>query len=79
MCKIFQTGNVAAERAIVQGITNPRKERTMLNIFAKSIMTATRNPDPAPRGNKGHLGDRSRFDTRRDTEIEAHRIAHRRD
>ncbi len=51
----------------------------MLNIFAKSIMTATRNPDPAPRDNKGHLGDRSRFDTRRDAEIEAHRIARRRD
>ncbi|WP_255012909.1 hypothetical protein [Roseovarius sp. M141] len=51
----------------------------MLNIFAKSIMTATRNDDPAPRCNRGHQGKRNRFDTRRDAEIEAHRIARRRD
>ena len=55
-------------------ITSLRKERTMLNIFAKTLMTAARQPQP-----KGHQGRRSRFDTRRDAEIEAHLIARRRD
>ncbi|HEY9038240.1 MAG TPA: hypothetical protein VIN05_04765 [Roseovarius sp.] len=51
----------------------------MLNIFAKTIMTATRNPDPQTKDGKGHQGRRSRFDTRTDAEIEAHLVARRRD
>ncbi|WP_165802849.1 hypothetical protein [Pelagivirga sediminicola] len=56
----------------------------MLNIFAKSIMTAVRQPEPAsrdaaPRNNEGHQGRRTRFDTRANAEIEAHLIARRRD
>ena len=45
----------------------------MLNVFAKSFMTATRN---AP-GN--HWGSRQRYDSRRDAELEAHFVARRRD
>ncbi len=46
----------------------------MLNIFAKSFMTAARQPEP-----KGHQGRGARFDTRKDAEIEAHTTARRRD
>jgi hypothetical protein len=61
------------------GITRLRKERAMLNIFAKSFMTATRQPDPKPKSTKGHQGRGDRFGTRRDAEIEAHLTARRRD
>ena len=46
----------------------------MLNIFAKSFMTAARLPEQ-----KGHQGRRARFDSRREAEIEAHLTARRRD
>ncbi len=51
----------------------------MLNIFAKSIMTATRNPDIQTKDNRDHQGRRSRFDNRTDAEIEAHLVSRRRD
>lgn len=46
----------------------------MLNIFARSFMTAARQPEL-----KGHQGRRARFDLRREAEIEAHLTARRRD
>ncbi|MFX0542739.1 hypothetical protein ACEWPM_013515 [Roseovarius sp. S4756] len=46
----------------------------MLSIFAKSFMTAARQPEA-----KGHQGRRSRYDSRREAEIEAHLTARRRD
>jgi hypothetical protein len=46
----------------------------MLNIFAKTFMTAARQPEL-----KGHQGRRARFDSRREAEIEAHLTARRRD
>ncbi len=49
----------------------------MLNILAKSFMTATRLPT-TPEA-EGHQGRRNRFDTRRTAEIEAHLNARRRD
>lgn len=45
----------------------------MFGIFAKSFMTATRTPEC------NHWGKRTRFDRRRDAEIEAHQTARRRD
>jgi len=46
----------------------------MLNIFAKSFMTAARQPEA-----KGHQGARHRFESRREAEIEAHLTGRRRD
>lgn len=49
----------------------------MLQILAKTFMTAAREPLPEKPTN--HQGNRIRFDTRREAEIEAHLIARRRD
>ncbi len=45
----------------------------MLNIFAKSIMTATRNPEPQPSSYRAPL------DSRKDAECDAHSATRRRD
>lgn len=45
----------------------------MFRIFAKTFMTATRS-EPI-----NHWNRTTRFDTRRDAEIEAHLVARRRD
>lgn len=49
----------------------------MLNILAKSFMTATRNPTSANR--RSHWGAHERFDERRDAELIAHTVGRRRD
>ena len=50
----------------------------MLNIFAKSFMTAARNPDEQPKADTGRQTYRKPSDPRRDAEIEAHLVARRR-
>ncbi|MEB8387975.1 hypothetical protein OO012_12095 [Rhodobacteraceae bacterium KMM 6894] len=45
----------------------------MFGIFAKSFMTAARSKT------YNHWGPRTKFDTRREAEIEAHQTARRRD
>ncbi|WP_198389308.1 hypothetical protein [Roseovarius faecimaris] len=51
----------------------------MLNIFANSFMTATRNTPSEQRDNHSHWAPSERFDNRRNAEMEAHLTARRRD
>lgn len=51
----------------------------MLNIFANSFMTATRSSETEHQDNRSHWTKGTRFDNRRDAEIEAHLTARRRD
>ena len=51
----------------------------MLNIIAKSFMTATRNDHRARWNTAGHWPDGERYDTRRSAELQAHTVARRRD
>ncbi|SHL34068.1 hypothetical protein SAMN05443432_101190 [Roseovarius litoreus] len=51
----------------------------MLNVFAKSFMTATRNAPNDRWGPPSHWSRSERFDNRRRAEIEAHLEARRRD
>lgn len=51
----------------------------MLNVFAKSFMTATRSDRPDRWGAPSHWAKGERFDNRPRAEIEAHLTARRRD
>jgi hypothetical protein len=51
----------------------------MLNVFAKSFMTATRSATADRWGPPSHWSRSERFDNRRRAEIEAHLEARRRD
>lgn len=47
----------------------------MLGILSDSFRTATRLNDADTRSGRGHWPASTRFDNRRDAELEAHRIA----
>lgn len=51
----------------------------MLNVFAKTIMTATRTAQSPDHRSRAHWPQAERFDTRERARLEAHRISRLRD
>ena len=58
----------------IEAITRTRREHDMLGILSDSFRTATRLNDTNVREGRGHWAPNTRFDNRRDAELEAHRI-----